>query len=50
MRKFFPTDKAARNAAIGTAYHDCRYTMKAIADRLGLHYSTVSVVLKRQDG
>ena len=44
-----PTDKAARNPAIVTAYHDCGYTMKAIADRLGLNYSTVSVVLKRQD-
>jgi len=40
--------KPARNAAIGLAYHVHGYTMKAIADHLDLHYSTISVALRNQ--
>jgi len=37
-----PTDKSKRNAAIASAYLEHGYTMKSIADFLGLHYMTVS--------
>ncbi len=40
-------DKDARNAMARKAFTIHGYTMKAIADFLGLHYSTVSVILKR---
>ena len=35
-------DKASRNKAIASAYLEHGYTMKSIADYLGLHYMTVS--------
>jgi len=37
-----PKDKSKRNTAIASAYLDHGYTMKSIADFLGLHYMTVS--------
>ena len=37
-----PADKSTRNAAIASAYLEHGYTMKSIADFLGLHYMKVS--------
>ena len=42
-------DKAARNTAIAQAYLKYEYTMKAIADHLDLHYSTVSAIIKKNE-
>lgn len=39
--------KAVRNAIIPQAYLEHEYTMKAIADHLGIHTSTVSAVIKK---
>jgi DNA invertase Pin-like site-specific DNA recombinase len=39
-------DKLKRDEAIRCAYNDYGYTMAAIARELGLHYSTVSKVIK----
>jgi hypothetical protein len=41
--------RAARNEAIRSAYFEHGYTQKAIADHLGLHYSTVSRLIS-EDG
>ena len=38
--------KAVRNGLILEAYLKHEYTMKAIAEHLGLHYSTISKVIK----
>ncbi|MGG7054278.1 hypothetical protein [Nitrosomonas sp. ANs5] len=35
-----------RNAGIAAAYQTGDYTMKAIADEFGLHYATVSRIVK----
>ena len=37
---------ASRNEGIYQAYRSGGYTMKAISDELGLHYSTVSKIIK----
>jgi putative transposase len=36
-----------RNAGITAAYQTGDYTMKAIADEFGLHYATVSRIVKK---
>ena len=41
-------DKAERNGRIAQAHVAHGYTLKEIADRLGLHYTTVSKALARQ--
>jgi DNA-directed RNA polymerase specialized sigma24 family protein len=41
--------KASVDEAIATAYREYGYTMKAIADYLGVHYATVSRRLRRQE-
>ena len=40
------SDKALRDEAIRKAYLDYGYTMAAIARHAGVHYSTVSKVIK----
>ena len=39
-------DKKERNEKICTVYIEYGYTLKKIADYLGIHYSTVSRVIK----
>ncbi|MDP1950443.1 MAG: addiction module toxin RelE, partial [Nitrosomonas sp.] len=39
-----------RNEGIVTAYQTGDYTMKQIADEFGLHYATVSRVIKKAEG
>ncbi|WP_417066699.1 hypothetical protein [Niveibacterium terrae] len=41
-------DRASRNAAIARAYASGDYSMQAIADAFGLHYSTVSRAVSGQ--
>jgi len=41
------TDKAARNEQIYEAVRVHKYTLKEVADLLGLYYSTISVIAKR---
>ena len=41
--------KSQRDQAIHRAYIQHGYTMKAIADHLGIHYTTVSKVIKAQE-
>lgn len=43
-----PMTKAERNSRICLAYAEYGYTMKEIAQRLGVHYTTVSKVLVRR--
>jgi putative transposase len=38
-----------RNAGITAAYQTGDYTMKAIADEFGLHYATVSRIVKKAE-
>jgi len=40
-------DKGWRNRKVAEAFKDWGYTQKEIADCLGMHYSTVSRILKR---
>ncbi len=42
-------DRAARNRAIPKAFFDYGYTQKAIGDHFGLHYTTVSRLLKHSE-
>ncbi len=50
LKAIFPArvmaDKAARDEAMRKAYLEYGYTMAAIADKVGIHYSTVSKVIK----
>lgn len=39
-----------RNEGIVTAYQTGDYTMKQIADEFGLHYATVSRIIKKAEG
>ncbi|WP_083399583.1 helix-turn-helix domain-containing protein [Nitrosomonas cryotolerans] len=39
-----------RNERIVTAYQTGDYTMKQIADEFGLHYTTVSRIIKKAEG
>jgi len=39
-------DRTNRNACISRAYLECGFTMKQIGDFLGLHYTTISVVIR----
>jgi len=39
--------KSARNVCIKRAHIDCGYTMKEIAEHLGVHYATVSRAIRR---
>ncbi len=41
--------KPQRNDAIVTAHLEHGYTLKEIADEIGIHYTTVSKVLSRYD-
>lgn len=41
--------KSQREQVIHRAYIQHGYTMKAIADRLGIHYTKVSKVIKAQE-
>lgn len=43
------SDRASRNAKIHEAMRVHEYTLKELADHLGLHYSTISVIAKRVD-
>ena len=45
IRKYIET-ASSRNEGIFLAYRSGAYTMKAIADDLGLHYSIVSKIIK----
>ena len=40
---------AENNAAIAEAYREHGYTMKEIADQLGVHYATISRRLRRHE-
>jgi hypothetical protein len=40
-------DKTTRNRKIHDAVRKYEYTLKEVADHLGLHYTTVSVVTKK---
>ena len=42
-------DKASRNEQIYQAVRVYKYTLKEVADVLGLYYSTISVIAKRVD-
>jgi len=42
-------DKPRRNEAIRRAHLECGYTLKEIAEIIGIHYTTVSKVLSRED-
>lgn len=44
--EYYETASADRNTAISTAYSSGGYTLKQIGDYFGLHYSTVSGVIK----
>jgi len=44
-----PRDRSRRNRAIVTAFFDYGYSQKAIADHCGLHYATVSRLLKHSE-
>ena len=50
LASLFPTpervDKTRRNQAIREAYREHGYSQKEIADHLGLHYTTVSNILR----
>ena len=48
IRKYIET-ASSRNEGIFLAYRSGAYTMKAIADDLGLHYSTVSKIIKSSE-
>lgn len=39
-------DSATRNGSIARAFQSGGYTMKAIADYFGLHYSSVSKIIQ----
>jgi len=43
------TDRAKRNELIAEAYRDLGYTMKAVGDFLGLHYTTISRIVKQHE-
>jgi len=45
-----PRDRGARDPRVSRAYLDHGYTMKEIADFLGLHYTTISVIIHRAEG
>jgi hypothetical protein len=44
-----PKEKSRRNSAVASAYLEYGYTMKAIADFLGVHYMTVSRALNKYE-
>ena len=46
--KQYEAETPSRNKAIVMAYDSGEYTMKAIAEYFGLHYSTVSRIVKRR--
>lgn len=41
--------KSERDRRIALAHNDCGYTLAAIGRALGLHYTTISKVVKAQD-
>ncbi len=43
-------DRNARNARVSRGCVEHGYTMKDIADFLGLHYTTISVILRQAEG
>lgn len=51
LAAFLPVDvvslPSARDAAIARAYHEGRFTQKEIGDHLGLHFTTVSAIVRR---
>jgi putative transposase len=44
----FHQNRATRNAAITKAFLDYGYTLKEIADHLGMHYATLSRIIKAE--
>ena len=53
LKAFFPVevrkDKAKRDEAIHRAYSKGRYTQREIGDHLGLHYVTISLIVRQQE-
>lgn len=53
LKTFFPAealrDRDARDEAICRAYREGRYSQREIGDQLGLHYATISVIVRRQE-
>ena len=47
---FEPKDKKSRDQAMYEAHQQYGYTLKDIAEYIGVHYTTVSKVIKRIDG
>ena len=52
LRELFPLqnsqNKKKRNKAIYRAHFSCGYTMKELADFIGIHYSTVSRIISSE--
>lgn len=44
------SDKSMRNAVIADAHLQHGYTLKSIGDFLGLHYTTISAVVRNEEG
>ncbi len=44
-----PRDQGVRNAGIPQAYLEHGYTKKEIGDFLGLHYTTISVIVRQAE-
>jgi putative transposase len=53
LESFFPDgvrdDRIKRDDAIHRAYSEARYTQREIGDHLGLHYVTISVIVRREE-
>jgi hypothetical protein len=53
LAAYFPPetlqDRCARNEAICRAYDEGRFTQKEIGDHLGLHYVTVSCIVRAKE-
>jgi len=47
---FEPKDKKSKDQAMYEAYQEYGYTLKDIAEYIGVHYTTVSKVIKRIEG
>ena len=47
---FEPKDKKSKDQAMYEAHQQYGYTLKDIAEYIGVHYTTVSKVIKRIDG
>ncbi len=53
IERFFPAkamrNREARDEAIYRAYRDGRYSQREIGDHLGLHYVTISVIVRKRE-